>query len=211
MPRDPRLAAPIMCLTQDGLGLSHAEQARRLCDAGARLIQLRMKAALHADWLAVAREVVGICRASGATLIVNDSVEVALESGADGVHLGGKDGDWRDARRRLGGARIVGGSINYLQDALRAAESGCLDYVGVGPLRYTPTKTDLSPVLGFEGAQGLIAALGGIPAWVIGGIVPGDLAELRRAGAAGAAVSSFLYRDEKVAENFRALAQAWPA
>ncbi len=210
MPRDPRLAAPIMCLTQDGLGLSHPEQARRLCASGAKLIQLRMKAAPFTDWLAVAREVAGICRASGTTLIVNDSVEIALGSGADGVHLGGKDGDWRDARRRLGSTRIVGGSINFPQDALRAVESGCLDYVGVGPLRYTPTKSDLSPVLGFEGARGLIAALGDIPAWVIGGIVPRDLAELHRAGAAGVAVSSFLYREEKIAENFRALAEAWP-
>ena len=83
--------------------------------------------------------------------------------------------------------------------------------MGVGPLRFTPTKADLSPVLGFEGARAMIAALGGIPSWVIGGIVPADLPELKRAGAAGVAVSSFLYRHEKISENFRALASAWPA
>ncbi len=200
-----------MCLTQDGVGLTHAEQARRLCAAGARFVQLRMKGAGRDAWLGEAREAARACRDAGALLIVNDSIEIAVESGADGVHLGGKDGDWRDARARLGAGPIIGGSINGAEDARRAVASGCLDYVGVGPFRFTQTKTDLSPVLGIEGTRNLIEALGALPAWVIGGITPVDLPELRAAGARGVAVSSFLYRGGRITENFRALAAAWPS
>ena len=211
MPRDPRLEAPVMCLTQDGVGLAHAEQARLLCAAGARIVQLRMKGADQAAWLAEARGAALACHAAGAVLIVNDSVEVALGSGADGVHLGGRDGDWRQARARLGPGRLVGGSVNFPEDARRAVASGCLDYVGVGPLRFTQTKLDLSPVLGLDGVRSLIAALGALPAWVIGGVTPSDLPELHAAGARGVAVSSYLYRAGRIQDNFEALAAAWPA
>jgi thiamine-phosphate pyrophosphorylase len=200
-----------MCLTQDGTGLAHSEQARRLCAGGARFIQLRMKGAARDHWLEEARLAAGICRAHGALLVVNDSVEIALESGAHGVHLGARDGDWREARRWLGPALLVGGTVNVLADARRAASSGSLDYVGVGPLRYTATKRDLSPVLGIAGAARLIAALEGLPAWVIGGVAPADLPALHGAGAAGVAVSSYLYREGRIEENLRALAEAWPA
>jgi thiamine-phosphate pyrophosphorylase len=197
-----------MCLTQDGTGIPHAEQAARLCAAGARWIQLRMKGAERAAWLAEAAAAARACRRHGAVLIVNDSVEVALESGADGVHLGSDDGEWREARRRLG-ARILGGTVNRSADAARAVASGCLDYAGVGPLRFTATKRGLAPLLGLPGVRALIAELGGIPAWVIGGVEPPDLPELRAAGAAGAAVSSALHRGGRIEDNLRAFLAAW--
>jgi thiamine-phosphate pyrophosphorylase len=197
-----------MCLTQDGTGIPHAEQAARLCAAGARWIQLRMKGAGRAAWLAEAAGAAQACRRHGAILIVNDSVEVALESGADGVHLGSHDGEWREARRRLGG-RILGGTVNGSADAARAVASGGLDYAGVGPLRFTATKQGLAPPLGLPGVRALIAELGGIPAWVIGGVEPADLPELRAAGAAGAAVSSALYRGGRIEDNLRAFLAAW--
>jgi thiamine-phosphate pyrophosphorylase len=198
-----------MCLTRDGLGLSHAEQAERLCAAGARWIQLRMKGASPSHWREQAQACVEACRRHGALLIVNDSVEVALASGADGVHLGAADPDWRGARERLGPAGIIGGTVNDLAGAERAAAAGCLDYVGVGPLRFTRTKDRLAPVLGLEGVRRLIARLGDLPAWVIGGVEPGDLAGLVAAGAAGAAVSSGLYRDGRIAGNFLRYLEAW--
>jgi thiamine-phosphate pyrophosphorylase len=198
-----------MCLTQDGIGIAHAGQAARLCAAGARWIQLRMKGATRAAWLAEAAAAAAACRGHGAVLIVNDSVDIALESGADGVHLGGLDADWREARRRLGPNRILGGTVGSRGDALRAAASGCLDYAGVGPLRFTPTKRNLSPVLALEGVRRVIADLRGIPAWVIGGVLPADLPALRGAGAAGAAVSSRLYAGGRIEENLRAFLDAW--
>jgi thiamine-phosphate pyrophosphorylase len=203
------LTPSLMCLTQDGLPLSHVEQAERLCAAGARWIQLRMKNAAAGTWLATAREVVAICRAHGAVCIVNDSVDIALAADADGVHLGRLDLDWREARMRLGAQRILGGTVNDSGDAQRAVDCGCLDYAGVGPLRFTSTKQKLAPVLGLEGVRGLIAQLGNVPAWVIGGVEAADLPALRAAGAAGAAVSGALFRDGTVEENTRALLAAW--
>ncbi len=200
-----------MCLTLDGLELGHVEQARRLCSAGARWIQLRAKGLPAEAWFEAAREVVVICRAHGAISIVNDSVEIALEADADGVHLGTLDLDWREARRRLGPDRFLGGTVNTAADAARAAGAGCLDYVGVGPYRFTSTKRVLAPLLGLPGVRHLVSELDPLPAWVIGGIEPSDLPGLRAAGAAGVAVSAALFRDGRIEDNFREFRGAWDA
>jgi thiamine-phosphate pyrophosphorylase len=209
VPLDPALQFPVMCLTFGGAGMAHAEQASRLCAAGARWIQLRMKGAAGDAWLREARAAAAACRTAGAVLIVNDSVDVALESGADGVHLGSLDEEWASARRRMGPGKIIGGTVNNIADACRAAASGCLDYVGVGPLRFTATKTALAPVLGLDGIRALIAEMGELPSWAIGGVEASDLADLREAGARGAAVSSALFRGGRVEENLGAFLGAW--
>lgn len=200
-----------MAITQDGLPLGHVEQAAQLCAARAGWIQLRMKDAAPGPWLATAREVAAVCRAHGAVCIINDSLEIALAAGADGVHLGRLDRDWREARRQLGPERLLGGTVNDFTDAARAIAAGCLDYVGVGPLHFTANKRNLAPVLGLAGVRPLLAQLGAIPAWVIGGVTAADLPALRAAGAAGAAVSSALFRDGRVGDNLRALQAAWAA
>ena len=208
MPLEPYRYS-IMCLTHDEVGLSHEEQAERLCRAGARWIQVRHKGDTLEDWTRLARDVVEVCRSFGAVCIVNDSVDVALASGADGVHLGKMDEGWTSARARLGRSLLLGGTVNNVEDAGRVLEAGCLDYVGIGPLRYTATKKKLAPVLGVAGVRSLVAMLDGVPAWVIGGVEPADLPELRALGAAGAAVSSGLFRGGQVAANFREYATAW--
>jgi thiamine-phosphate pyrophosphorylase len=200
---------PVMCITQDGLPLTHAEQAARLCAAGARWIQLRTKNAASGVWLATACEVVAICRAYRAICIVNDSLDIAVAAGADGVHLGLLDFDWREARRHLGPTRIIGGTVNGVDEAENALVAGCLDYVGVGPLRFTTTKQKLAPLLGLDGVRACIAHLGGVPAWVIGGVGAADLPALRAAGAAGAAVSGALFHHSQIEENYQALTAAW--
>jgi len=200
-----------MCLTLGGTGLSHSAQARLLCAAGARWVQLRMKGADKSAWVSEARAAAGICREHGAIFIVNDSIEVALESGADGVHLGSLDPEWSVARKELGPNRIVGGTVNNSSDASRALESGCLDYVGVGPLRFTATKLNLAPVLGVDGIRSLVVELAGLPAWAIGGVEPTDLPALRAAGASGVAVSSGLARSGSIAENVGRFLAGWEA
>ena len=209
MPLDRAKQFPLMCLTQDALPCSHVEQARRLCDAGARWIQLRMKGASRELWLATARDVVALGRKCSAVVIINDSVDIAVAADADGVHLGARDEDWREARRRLGDTRILGGTVNNAADAARAAEPGALDYVGIGPWRFTTNKTNLAPVLGPDGVRTLVAQLDGLPAWAIGGIEADDLAAVRNTGAAGAAVSSVLFRGGRIEDNYRALCAAW--
>jgi thiamine-phosphate pyrophosphorylase len=210
MPLDAQSRFPVMCLTQDGTGIPHSEQAARLCAAGARWIQLRMKHAPRGYWLEEARAAAQECHGCGALFIVNDSVDIALASGADGVHLGSLDEEWTKARTALGSDKILGGTVNNAADAARAVQSGCLDYAGIGPLRFTSTKSALAPVLGLEGVRRLIDGLGGIPAWVIGGATTGDMAGLREAGAAGVAVSSSIHRGGRIEQNLHAFLAAWP-
>lgn len=209
MPHRPPLPA-VMCLTLDGTGLSHAEQAELLCAAGARWVQLRMKGAAHGAWLGEAKAAVRACRRHGAILIVNDSAEVAAESGADGVHLGASDLGWAQARRILGPDRIIGGTINSVE-AAGALPVEILDYAGVGPLRFTATKERIAPVLGTRGVAAIAAALGRIRSWVIGGVVPEDAQALRGAGASGVAVCAPLHRENNLAANLAPYLAAWTA
>lgn len=209
MPLERTQHHPVMCLTQDGLACSHVDQAERLCRAGARWIQLRMKNAAASEWLDTARAVVRVCRRHRAVCIVNDSVDIALAADAHGAHLGSRDEDWGEARRRLGPNRILGGTVNNASDAFRAVEANYLDYVGIGPWRFTTNKKNLAPVLGADGVRALVAQLDGLPAWVIGGLEPGDLADVRATGATGAAVSSALFRADRIEENYRALVVGW--
>ena len=209
MPPDLATLPPILCLTWDAVPLSAEDQTQRLLEAGARWIQLRLKGASHERWLEAALACVALCRAHGALLVVNDSLEIAARSDADGVHLGRTDGDWAEARRRLGPGKLVGGTVNDHAAAREALASGALSYVGVGPFRFTSTKARLAPVMGLDGVAGLSAAVGTLPAWAIGGLEPQDLPPLRRAGLAGAAVSSGLFRNLQIRDNFKAYSAAW--
>jgi thiamine-phosphate pyrophosphorylase len=211
MPLDPDHFPPVMCLTMDGLTLSHADQARALVAAGAGWIQLRVKNAAPGVWLAIAREVVAIGHEGGALVTINDNVEIALAAEADGVHLGKLDEDWIAARARLGPDKLLGGTVNNADDARRAAEAHVLDYVGIGPLRFTTTKQKLAPVLGLEGIAALLPLLDGLPAWAIGGVLPADLPALRAARLAGVAVSSSLYLNNEVTANHGSFTAAWSA
>lgn len=200
-----------MCLTMDGLSLSHADQARALVAAGAGWVQLRMKNATPDVWLATAREVVSIGHEGGALVTINDNVEIALASDADGVHLGKLDEDWIAARTCLGTEKLLGGTVNNADDARRAAASHVLDYVGIGPLCFTTTKQKLAPVLGLDGIAALLPLLDGLPAWAIGGVQPADLPALRAARLAGVAVSSSLYANNQISANHAAFTSAWVA
>ena len=84
-----------------------------------------------------------------------------------------------------------------------------LDYVGIGPLRFTTTKQKLAPVLGLAGISALLPLIDGLPAWAIGGVHPADLPALRRAHLAGVAVSSSLYINNQVTANHAAFTTAW--
>lgn len=199
----------IYCLTLDEGALGHVEQARRLCAGGARLVQLRMKTGTASEMLAVSKAFVGVCRAHSACAIINDHVHLALEAGADGVHLGRTDLGWRKAREILGAGAIIGGTVNYPEDVERVRREACLDYVGIGPLRFTRTKSALAPVLGLEGIQSLMTGLEGLPCYVIGGVTVEDLTALRALGARGAAVCGELIQNGKIEENYQRFENSW--
>lgn len=203
--------ASLHILTLDLPDRSHAAQAEAACAGGARWIQFRTKSLTGDARLAEARAVVSVCRRHGAVCIINDSPRLALESGADGVHLGREDMSPGDARRLLGPDRIIGVTVNFPEDAERARREGVADYAGAGPWRFTTTKQKLAPVLAPDALRALIARLAPIPVVVIGGVTVADAPAILALGARGLAVSSAVCASTDPAGATRELLAALPA
>jgi thiamine-phosphate pyrophosphorylase len=151
------------------------DTARAAVDAGATVVQLRVKAPTDE---VVARGA-GF-RGLGVTFVVNDDVEAALELQADGVHLGQGD---PGADRARGAGLLLGRSAVTLEQAL-AADA---DYLGVGPVWETPSKDDADPPIGLDGLREICAAVA-VPVVAIGGVDAKNAAACIEAGAAGVAV-----------------------
>lgn len=160
--------------------LDHLAIAREACRGGARVIQYREKDAPAARRLATAREIAALCRASGSLFVVNDQLDIAVLSGADGVHVGQDDVPIEEARELLGPGRIIGVSCTSLEQALDAERRGA-DYLGVGAVIATPTKEDY-PVVGLEGLRRICRAVA-VPVVAIGGVNLENMGAVREAGA----------------------------
>jgi len=157
---------------------------------GATVVQLREKGRPTDEFIALARRIRRLTRALGVPLIINDDIEVALAAQADGVHVGQSDTPWREARRRLGPGALIGLSVGTFED-LAAAEGADVDYLGIGPIFPTPTKTDTGPPWGLEGLRRARAASSRVLV-AIGGIHVENASDVVRAGADGVAVVSAL-------------------
>lgn len=162
-----------------------------MAEAGAAVVQVRVKAVPDRDGLAYTRRTVALARALGLVSIVNDRVDWALAAGADGVHLGQDDTPLADARRAGPPDFVLGASAGTAEE-LEAAYRGGAHYVGIGPVYATASKADAGVPLTPEGLRALIAWLEGTPspppAIAIGGIHPGNAAAVWRTGVAGLAV-----------------------
>lgn len=155
---------------------------------GVTIVQLRDKQASDGELIDQARQLKTALAGSGVPLIINDRLAVAIESGADGLHLGQGDGDVAAARAALGERAILGLSVqNHAQ--LARLDSSQLDYLGLGPVFATSTKHDHAQPLGFDGLASLVAA-SPLPAVAIGGLEPRHVEKIRAAGAKGPAVVS---------------------
>jgi thiamine-phosphate pyrophosphorylase len=146
---------------------------------GVDAVQLRHKSLTRGCLLDLSGELARLCRSHGALFIVNDHVDVAMLSGADGVHLGPDDLSVGGARDAAGSELIIGASAST-PAAGREAEAAGADYLGVGPAYATPLKTE-KKVIGPRGVAAVAAAVG-IPVFAIGGIELRLLSELRAAG-----------------------------
>lgn len=170
------------------LGRSTVDIVRAAVAGGVTCVQLREKNRPTRQFMAEARAVHDLLAGTATTLIINDRIDVALAVGADGVHLGQTDMSVPDARRLVGPRMLIGVSAECVEDALRAESEGA-DYIGASPVFPTPTKTDAGPPLGLEGVRRIRAAVS-LPMVGIGGVKPGNAAEIIRAGCDGVAVVS---------------------
>ena len=189
---------------------SYYDSAMMALEGGCKWIQLRMKDAGEEEIGRMALRILPECRKHGAVFIIDDHAELALRTGADGVHLGKNDMPADEARKMLGEDFIIGGTANTFDDICRLAGQG-VDYIGCGPFRFTTTKKNLAPVLGLEGYRSLTARMRergiNLPVVAIGGIVFDDIPQIMQTGVSGIALSgSVLRADDPVGEMKRILA-----
>ena len=178
------------------------EQVEAALKGGATCVQLREKELDGAAFLEEARTLAALCRRYGVPLIINDNVEVALAAGADGVHVGQDDLKVEQVRRLAGDRLIVGVSAHSVEQAL-AAQAGGADYLGVGAVFATATKSD-AHVLPRETLAEICRAVD-IPVVAIGGIGEDNLLQLAGTGVDGAALVSAIFSAPDVEGQCRKL------
>lgn len=171
---------------------------------GATMLQLRDKHSSDRDVLARAAAIARLCQAADVSFLVNDRVDIAAASGADGVHLGHDDLPPAAARKLLGCDAIIGMSAGN-RDELAAALPAHPDYLGVGPMYATRTKGDAGAPVGPAMICDLREAAPAVPLVGIGGITAGNAAAVLAAGADGIAVVSAVVAAPNVEAATRAL------
>ncbi|WP_034761957.1 thiamine phosphate synthase [Chryseobacterium gregarium] len=195
-------------------GLTREEQElniQKALDHGIQWVQVRWKNAPESEFIRLCEVSKKLCSAYEAVCIINDHVQATKDVDADGVHLGLKDTSTEIARHILGENKIIGGTANTMSDVCQRMNEPC-DYIGLGPLRFTSTKEQLSPVLGFKGYQKIIEELQSgsleIPKiFAIGGIVLEDVELLQQIGIYGVAVSGQITRQPSVIKKFKTAVQ----
>lgn len=200
-----KLPRGLYALLDDGVrpGLDLRAAARAVIAGGAGVLQLRLKHHSDRDALALARDVVAL----GTPVIVNDRVDLALLSGAAGVHLGDDDLPVAAARRVLGPTALIGATTRDLAGIRRAAAEGA-DHVGLGPVFVTATKRVPHPPLGLDGLAA-IARESPLPIVAIAGITEATIGAVARAGAHCAAVASALLDADDLRARAAALQYLW--
>jgi len=184
------------------------DRAAAAIDGGARVVQVRWKDAPAGAVLDAARRVVALAKGR-ALVIVNDRADLALLSGADGVHLGDEDLPVVEARRLLGPERLVGRTCRTLEEARRAVADGA-DHVGFGPMFATASKQVGVPPRPLAALREVAAGLGA-PVVAIAGITLANVGEIAAAGASCAAVIGDLFDTGEPRERARRLAAAFEA
>lgn len=187
-------------------GRSHLEVIRAAIAGGATVVQYREKTATTRQMIEEARALRELTRQAGIPFIVNDRVDIALAVDADGVHVGQDDMPAPLARKLMGPGKIVGVSVDNLEQALQAERDGA-DYVGAGPIFATATKPDAAPPIGLEGLAEICRGVS-IPVIAIGGINAENAGAVIAAGAAGVAVVSAVVAAPDVEAAARRLREA---
>lgn len=180
------------------LGRSLEEVVSEAVAGGVTMVQLREKDAATGEFIELAGRLMKILTPLGIPLIINDRVDVALAVDADGVHIGQSDMPYECARRLLGPDKIIGLSVENMDDLIKA-NSLDVDYVGISPVYGTPTKTDTAEPFGLEGLRKAVN-ISKHPTVAIGGMNIGTIADVMAAGTDGVAVVSAICSAENIRE-----------
>lgn len=179
-------------ITHPSPRFSIAEEVKMIIEGGCRWVQLRLKDLTDDEVRPIAEEIIPLCKETETFLVLDDRVDLANELRVHGVHLGKQDMPVAEARELLGPHAIIGATANTIEDIL-ALKGIDVDYIGLGPYRFTETKKRLSPVLGLDGYRSIIAAKREaaieLPVVAIGGITLEDVPAIMSTGVDGIAMS----------------------
>lgn len=185
--------------------MSLYEQVKAALEHGVTCVQLREKHLNEQDFLQEAKEIAALCRQYGVPFIVNDNVEIAIACQADGVHVGQEDMSVSDVRKRVGKDMMIGVSAHTVEEALEAEKNGA-DYLGLGAVFSTSTKTDVE-TMSWETLKSICDAVE-IPTVAIGGISAENLMRLAGSGVDGVAVVSAIFGAEDPGKAAEVLVKA---
>jgi thiamine-phosphate pyrophosphorylase len=181
-------------ISQGSNPVEHLQNIKLALQAGVKLVQLRLKHISEDIYIESAIKAKELCIKYDAQLIINDSPLVAKKSNADGIHLGLDDMNILDAKKIIIN-KIIGGTANTFEHIKqRCIEQ--VDYIGLGPFRFTSTKEKLSPILGIDGYKDIIQKMKTeqltTPIYAIGGIELNDVESIMNTGVHGIAVSGLI-------------------
>lgn len=176
-------------------GRTLREQVEDCLTGGVTMVQLREKELDDRAFLAEAVQIKALCKKYNVPFILNDNVQIAVSADADGVHVGQSDMDVKAARSRIGRDRILGVSVQTVKQAVMAQQDGA-DYLGVGAVFPTATKTDADAVT--PSTLKMICDAVSIPVVAIGGINRHNILKLRGTGIDGVAVVSAIFAEENI-------------
>lgn len=178
-------------------GRSLIEVVKESLEGGVTFLQLREKELDDESFLKEAKELKALCREYKVPFVINDNVEIAIKTDADGVHVGQSDMEAGDVRKRLGPDKIIGVSAQTVEQAVLAEKRGA-DYLGVGAVFPTGSKDDADDV-SFETLKAICEAVS-IPVVAIGGISKENAIKLKGSGICGVAVISAIYAASDIKE-----------
>ena len=172
------------------------EQVKEALENGVTCVQLREKELNESDFLKEAKQISTLCKEHKVPFIVNDNVNIAIACKADGIHIGQEDMELTNVRKLVGEDMIIGVSAHTVEEAIKAQEGGA-DYIGIGAVFATSTKTDVD-VLSFETLRSICEAVD-IPTVAIGGIKKDNICKLKGSGIDGVAVVSAIFAAKDIA------------
>ena len=196
------LKAPILCLVTPGTSRPSLESIRAAARGGIDLIHIRERHLDDRSLAALVGAVVTVVAGTGARVVVNDRLDVALAAGAAGVHLRGDSMAAADARRLAPEGLLVGRSVHSVEEAQHTERGGGADYLVFGTVFSSVNKPEGHPVAGVDALRRACAAVR-LPILAIGGVSEANVAEVVAAGAAGVAAIGLFDANERVADAIR--------